>query len=220
MSDTLVLNRNFAAVHISSWQKAVSLMYQGHAQAVDENLQAYDFKDWLELSAQMKENPKGFVHSATMRVAVPEVIRLTRYDRMPRQDVKFTRHNIYEHYKFKCSYCGERKKTEELNLDHVVPRAQGGISSWTNLVPSCLPCNSIKKDGRLGDVYYPSVARLREMGYSHMAKLAGTKMRLLITPNKPKWRSPKTMVVQSPVPIPVSWQQLIDQKYWDSELEP
>jgi len=87
--DTLVLNRNYCAVHIASWQKAVSLMYQGHAQAVDGDLQSHDFETWAELSAQMKSNDKGFVHSATLTIAVPEVIRLTRYDRLPRQEVKF-----------------------------------------------------------------------------------------------------------------------------------
>jgi 5-methylcytosine-specific restriction endonuclease McrA len=219
MSDTLVLNRNFAAVHISSWQKAVSLLYQGHAQAVDENLVAYDFSDWVELSKQMKDNPKGFVHSSTLRVAVPEVIRLTRYDKLPRQDAKFTRHNIYQHYKFKCCYCGDKLSSKELNLDHVMPRALGGPTNWDNIVLSCLPCNAIKADRPIGDVFYPSAAELRRRGFDRLMRLAGQKMHLLVKPGKPKWHGIGTIVVQSPVPIPVSWQQLIDRKYWESELE-
>jgi 5-methylcytosine-specific restriction endonuclease McrA len=32
----------------------------------------------------------------------------------------------------------------ELTYDHVVPRAQGGITSWTNVVTCCIPCNARK----------------------------------------------------------------------------
>ena len=196
MSDTLVLNRNFCAVHISEWQKVISLLYQGHAQAVDENLQTYDFSDWCELSKNMESNGRGFVCSATLKVAIPEVIRLTRYDKLPNQQVKFTRRNIYEHYNNKCSYCGHQYSTKELNLDHVIPRSKGGGTNWDNIVLSCLPCNSRKDD--------------------MTPEQAG--MKLLVKPSRPKWRGIKTMTMLSPVPIPVSWQRLIDSKYWESEL--
>src|SRR5687768_11014485 len=106
MSDTLVLNKNYYAIHIMDWQRAISLLYQGHADALDENLQPYDFEDWKELSAVMESHPGRFVHTVTYRIAVPEVIRLTRYDRLPKAEVKFTRRNIYEHYGHKCCYCG------------------------------------------------------------------------------------------------------------------
>ena len=197
MGDTLVLNRNYHAVHISSWEKAVSLLYQGHAEAVDENLQTYDFENWCELSRQMKSNDKGFVHSSTLRVAVPEVIRLTRYDRLPRQEVKFSRHNVYSHYGNKCCYCGRQFPTSELNLDHVIPRSRGGPTNWYNIVLSCLPCNKHKED--------------------RTPEEAG--MRLLVKPSRPKWQGIKSIVVKSPVPIPVSWQTLLDMKYWESELD-
>ena len=38
----------------------------------------------------------------------------------------------------------------ELNLDHVIPRAQGGTSTWENVVCSCLRCNR-QKGGRSPD---------------------------------------------------------------------
>lgn len=219
MSDTLVLNKNYHAIHIIPWQKSVSLVYQGAAQAVDEGMVAYGFEDWVELTKQMKSNSKGFVNSATMRIAVPEVIRLTRYDKLPRQDVTFTRHNIYDHYKYKCCYCGDRMPTAELNLDHVMPRKLGGETNWFNIVLSCLPCNAIKDDKTLGSFNYPSVSRLKEMGYDRLLRLAGQPMRLLVKPSKPRWQGVRSIVVKSPIPLPVSWQRLIDTKYWESELE-
>jgi hypothetical protein len=39
-----------------------------------------------------------------------------------------------------CAYCGSRAST----VDHVIPRCQGGTTTWSNLVASCLPCNQIK----------------------------------------------------------------------------
>ena len=46
---------------------------------------------------------------------------------------------------YRCQYAGcSRRGT---TLDHVVPRCQGGLSTWSNLVACCLACNS-RKGGR------------------------------------------------------------------------
>lgn len=214
--DSLVLNKGFMAVHIATWEKAMSLIYQGAAQAVDENLQCYDFADWVELSSMMKDNAKGFVHTSTMRVAIPEVIRLTRYDRLPKQDVKFTRMNIYEHYGFQCCYCGHKFPTRDLNLDHVVPKSLGGKTTWDNIVLSCITCNTVKDDKPLGEATYPKDP---EKLPAHLKSKAGQHMKLLVKPSRPKWKGAKTVLMKAPLPIPVSWQKLIDKAYWDSELE-
>lgn len=215
-SDTLVLNMAYHAVHIADWQKAISLLYQGHAEAVDENLQAYNFADWVELSSMMKENAKGFVNSSTMKVAIPEVIRLTRYDRLPKQDVKFTRQNIYEHYGFKCCYCGGKFKTSELNLDHVMPKSRGGKTTWDNIVLSCITCNTVKDDRTPDEATYPIDPNKLP---THLKHKAGHKMTLLVKPSRPKWKGVRTVMMKAPMPIPVSWQRLIDKAYWEAELE-
>lgn len=200
--DTLVLNRNFYAVHISAWQKAISLLYTGQAKAVDDNLVTYDFNDWVELSKLMRESKSRFVHTSSLRIAIPEVIQLTKYDRLPRQEVKFTRKNILEHYDHQCAYCGKKfpkpskHEKPEWNLDHVIPRSRGGISNWDNIVLSCMPCNS-KKDNRT-----PAEAG----------------MVLRIKPHRPEWRGVKTLV-SGHVPIPISWQRLVDSKYWEGEID-
>src|SRR2546430_13419081 len=45
------------------------------------------------------------------------------------------------------SYCGRRLPRSDLNLDHVIPRAMGGKTTWENVVCSCIPCN-LRKGGR------------------------------------------------------------------------
>lgn len=198
MSDTLVLNRNFYAIHVMDWRRAMSLLYQDHADALDDNLQPYGFEEWRELSAAMEDHPSGFVHTSTFRLALPEIIRLRRFDRLPKGEVKFTRRNIYEHYHYTCCYCGRVFKTDELNLDHVAPRSRGGGTDWSNIVTACVPCNSRKGD--------------------HFPEEAG--MRLLVKPSRPKWKGVQSLIAFSlPVTVKASWQKIIDAKYWNGELE-
>ena len=80
------------------------------------------------------------------RLRVPEVITLTGYDRLPTRAVTFSRRNIFKRDRFQCQYCGVNPGGEELTIDHVVPRAQGGVSSWTNCVLACIDCNKRKAD--------------------------------------------------------------------------
>lgn len=197
-TDVLVLNRNYFAIQVCDWKKAFSLLFQGAAETVDENLQTYNFKDWADLSEMMKESPNGFINTPTLKLAVPEIIKLTTYSKLPRAQVKFTRSAIYNHYKNRCCYCGNIFKSSELNLDHVMPSSRGGKTNWSNIVTSCIPCNT-KKSNRTPD----------EAG-----------MTLLVRPTEPKWLGYKTLLeVRLPFTVKKSWQQFLDKAYWDTELE-
>lgn len=175
----------------------MSLLFQGSAVAVDDNLQTYNFEEWVEVSKTIKDNPKGYVCTSTMRIAVPEVIRLTKYNKLPDNDVKFTRHNIYEHYQYTCCYCSKECTTRELNLDHVLAKSKGGRTDWDNIVLACIPCNTKKGD--------------------KTPEEAG--MKLQVRPTRPKWRGVQTVLQQAPAPVPISWQRLLDRAYWDQELK-
>ena len=195
--DVLVLNRNFYAVHITPWQRALSLVYLDHARVVDQEYRTYSFEDWRELSQMIANHPAGYVSTPSFRIAVPEVITLRAYDKLPIGDVKFTRRNIYEHYSYKCCYCGKKFSTHELNLEHVLPRSRGGKTDWSNIVTACMPCNLRKAD------------KLPEEAH----------MKLLIKPSKPKWRGSASLVFRAPFKIKASWQRFIDNVYWNTELE-
>lgn len=52
--------------------------------------------------------------------------------------------------KNKCFYCGEvLKPGKHTAIEHLIPVSKGGTNKWTNLVYSCLPCNSQKHDSTL-----------------------------------------------------------------------
>lgn len=197
-ADVLVLNRNFKAIHIAPWQRAITLLCRGHAKVVDEDYSQYSFDEWRELSQLMTENPSGFVHSISFKMAIPDIIALTKYDRLHEREVTFTRRNIYKHYNNRCCYCGHMFRTEDLNLDHVFPKSRGGKANWENIVLSCLPCNSKKADRT------PAEAGLRSF----------------YVPSKPTWTKSFEIKVSTGIPMRMSWARIIDKEYWNAELQP
>ena len=142
-SRTLVLNRSYLPIHVTTVRRAFSLLYRGVARAVDEEYRTFDFADWSELSTARRES----VGLVDRLVRIPRVILLVSFDRVPRREVRFSRHNIFVRDGSTCQYCGVRHTRSELNLDHVVPRALGGATTWENVVCSCLDCNR-RKGGR------------------------------------------------------------------------
>ena len=124
---TLLLSCGRDPVALISWKRALTLFFSGKVEILEE----YD-----------KE-----VRSVSFVMRVPAVVKLLHKIPWLKRDVKFSRANIYARDEFTCQYCGEEKGSEELNLDHVVPRAQDGKTSWTNIVTSCIPCN-LKKGNR------------------------------------------------------------------------
>ncbi len=160
-SGVLVLNRVFQPVHITSVRRAFSLLYQGVAKALDEELQLFDFESWSALSAAQHDA----VQTVSRRIRVPRVVVLVAYEHLPKARVRFSRFNIYARDDSTCQYCGRRFSRSELNLDHVVPRSRGGSTNWENVVCSCVPCN-LRKGGRTPE----------EAG-----------MRLLRHPSRPRW---------------------------------
>jgi hypothetical protein len=137
---SLVLNRSYLPVHVTTVRRAFSLLYRGVAKAVDENYRTFDFADWTSVST-LDGEAVGLVGGL---VRVPRVILLVSFDRVPRREVRFSRHNIFMRDGSACQYCGERKARSELNLDHVVPRSRGGMTTWENIVCACLECNRLK----------------------------------------------------------------------------
>lgn len=196
-TDVLVLNNNFYAVQIISWRRALSLIYLDHARVVDEEYRTYNFEDWRELSNMSQAHPSGYIHTPSFKILIPDVITLRTFSGLPKSEVKFTRRNIYEHYGYKCSYCGKKFMTSELNLEHVLPRSRGGKTDWTNVVTSCIPCN-LKKGNRLPD----------EAG-----------MKLLVQPSKPNWSGPAAIAFRPGFKLKASWQRFVDNVYWNIELD-
>ena len=105
------------------WQAAVKLTYEDVVDVVAE----YD----------------DVVRSPSTEMRLPSVIALRRYVRQPHH-VAFTRFNVFLRDRFRCQYCGERFSASDLTFDHVIPRCEGGATSWENIVAACFRCNGDK----------------------------------------------------------------------------
>ncbi len=83
------------------------------------------------------------VRSPGFEMRLPSVIALKAYV-PPAKYPAFTRFNLFLRDRFSCQYCGNG---EDLTFDHMVPRSQGGRTTWENVVAACSLCN-LKKGGR------------------------------------------------------------------------
>ena len=129
---TLVLNRNWQPVGVATVARSLIKLFNGVARVVDPtDYQLYAWDDWIEQTPQADE---PCIKTKQLKVRAPEVMSLVRYDRVPSNAVTFSRRNIFKRDHFTCQYCGSQPGLGELTIDHVTPRAQGGVSSWTNCV--------------------------------------------------------------------------------------
>jgi 5-methylcytosine-specific restriction endonuclease McrA len=187
---TLVLNRNWQPVNVATVARALVLVWNESAHVVDpHDYQLYTWADWSKLEPRAKE---PFIQAVRFRLRVPEVITLNSYDRMPVATVTFSRRNIFKRDHNTCQYCGAQPGSEELTIDHVIPRSHGGVSSWENCVLACVACNKRKADRT------PEQAR----------------MRLHKQPLRPNW---KPLYAEHSLRI-ASWSKFVSEAYWSVTL--
>ncbi|HRQ74205.1 MAG TPA: HNH endonuclease [Phycisphaerales bacterium] len=196
----LVLNRLYVAVRVVSARRAFALLFRNHAEVIHvENGKYlnYDFATWAEIAELQREFEPAkhdWVRTVRCDLAVPRIIRLLGYDRLPVQQVKLNRRNLFARDRNRCQYCGAFFPTSELTIDHLIPRAQGGGDTWENLVCACVPCNA-RKGGRT-----PEQAHMR-----------------LIKPAVRPKRNPMISLRLGSEKY-ASWKAFLDEAYWSVEL--
>src|SRR5690606_18574429 len=159
----LVLNRYYIAVHIVTARRAFGLLYRDNAEVIyieDGQYMNYDFDAWLAHSAlarYSKSEYDDWIRAVRCEIQIPRVIRLTHFDRLPRQTLRFNRRNLFARDGHQCQYCGRRFPASQLSIDHVLPKSRGGTTTWENVVCSCVRCNTMK-GGRT-----PQEARMKLM---------------------------------------------------------
>lgn len=129
MSDVLLLNSDYNPISILplsviSWQHAVKLHFLGRVSILEE------YEDWI-------------IHSEKFEMKVPSVCVTKDYFSF-KKSAKFSRSNMYLRDMYQCQYCLEVFEHKELTLDHVIPRAEGGKTTWENSVTACKSCNHRK----------------------------------------------------------------------------
>ncbi|MBX7245008.1 MAG: HNH endonuclease [Candidatus Sumerlaeaceae bacterium] len=189
----LVLNRHWAAVHVTNVRRALILVFGDHAKVVTDDYSTHNFESWRDLS-QVSDSLRK-IATPSFQIAVPEVIMLTRFSKFPPRQVKFSRRNIYTRDNYTCQYCGVIPPKDELTIDHVIPRSRGGKSTWDNVVLACMRCNMKKGDRMPGEIG----------------------LKLPTQPRKPHWLECSHFQVR---PNENSlWQKFLDNAYWNVPLQ-
>jgi 5-methylcytosine-specific restriction endonuclease McrA len=129
MAEALVLNATYEPLCVVPGRRAVVLCLTAKAIAVSDTAEV--------------------VHSERASLAVPSVVRLTRFVRVPyRASVPLTRKAVFARDGGRCVYCG----AAATSLDHVVPRSRGGPHAWDNVVSACGRCNHVKADRGISEL--------------------------------------------------------------------
>lgn len=178
MEQTLLLNASFEAISVVHWQRAMTLFYQKKVEII---------------ASHDRE-----IRSVSFTFKMPSIVRLFKFVKVRRKldYVPFTRGNIYARDGYRCQYCGLSYPTQELTFDHVIPAAQGGLKTWTNIVTACVDCNRTKD------------ARTPEEAGMHLKRL----------PHKPK-SAPTIRLTVGLRHAPETWKDYLSMVYWNAELE-
>ncbi|NMM50539.1 HNH endonuclease [Marinigracilibium pacificum] len=118
----LLLNQDYSPLAVCTVNKAFILLF-------------------LDKAEMVREFAGEALHSVTRTFPKPAVVKLKRYINLPYKNVMLSRKNIFKRDDHKCQYCG---KSSDLTVDHLVPKAKGGKTTWSNLVTACKRCNTVK----------------------------------------------------------------------------
>lgn len=128
MGPSLVLNATYEPLGVVPARRAVVLVLADKAEVIHHDGEVF--------------------HSERLDIAVPSVIRLRYFVRVPYQRrAPLSRRAVFLRDGGRCQYCGGTAES----IDHVIPRSRGGEHTWENVVAACERCNSAKRDRLLED---------------------------------------------------------------------
>lgn len=192
----LVLNKHWSPIRLATTREAIGLVAKGSAWVLEPGTyQRHDLLSWNDVSRARDSLEGPVIRSQHLALVPPEVVVLSEYDGQAERSVVFSRRNIFKRDRYTCQYCGAQPGPHELTIDHVVPKARGGRSSWENCVLACLPCNKKKAD------------RLPHEIGMHPRR----------APRKPTWTAIARL---TPRLRRESWEDFLGRAYWEVELEP
>ena len=144
--NVLILNKHWIPINTTTARHSFALMYSENAKGImieEDKVVPLEWNEWVSLN--LKENDRT-VKTVKGFIKIPTVIVLTNYDKIPRQTIKFTQKNLWERDNFTCQYTGKKVTRTNGNIDHIIPRSQGGKTSWENCVIAHKEINAIKAD--------------------------------------------------------------------------
>lgn len=126
MKNVIVLNADYQFLNFCSWKRALVLVESGKAEV-------------LKASEKVVKTFSG-----AFTFAVPYVIKLVKMVRaIYKRKVPWSKTNVFIRDGYTCQYCG-KEGLKNPELEHIIPRSQGGKNTFENCVCSCKECNRKK----------------------------------------------------------------------------
>ena len=119
----ILLNADYSFLNTVNWKKAILLLSKGRVEV-------------LKFSKRVIRSAEGVV------MKVPSVLRLVKLIRiLYKTKVPFSKKNVMTRDGYECLFCGSKAN---LTIDHVIPKTNGGKSTFENCVTACYSCNNAK----------------------------------------------------------------------------
>jgi 5-methylcytosine-specific restriction endonuclease McrA len=144
--NVLILNKHWIPINTTTASHSFTLMYTDNAKGIlveEDSIVPLTWNEWVNLKANDNDRKIKTVNGF---IKIPNVIVLNHYDKIPRQIIKFTQKNLWERDNFTCQYTGKKISKLTGNIDHIIPKSQGGKTSWENCVLAHKEINAIKAD--------------------------------------------------------------------------
>lgn len=98
------------------------------------------FKDKVEVVSTWDE----YIHFGSGKIKYPSILRLKSPIKRNYFNANFSRTAVVKRDKSTCQYCAKKLSASNVTIDHVLPRAQGGGTTFINCVVACQACNNKK----------------------------------------------------------------------------
>lgn len=134
----LLINASYEPLRIISMKRAIDLVLQRKATVIEESGHR--------------------IRSALLDMAAPSVIKLNYFVKIPyKSRVPLNRRTLMARDNSECQYIVNGQSCSKVGntIDHVKPRAKGGLHEWTNTVACCSKHNQRKRDLELTEKDLP-----------------------------------------------------------------
>jgi 5-methylcytosine-specific restriction endonuclease McrA len=158
VGEVLVLNATYEPLSVVSVKRAVVLL--------------------LKEKAELIEAAEAKLRAENIMLPMPLVIRLVYFVKIPhRISLPVTRRGVLARDHYSCQYCGAAPLRKDLTIDHVLPRSQGGKTTWENVVTACKKCNGRKGSRTPAEANMSLLAQPKRPRYIAIATLASMEAR-------------------------------------------
>jgi 5-methylcytosine-specific restriction endonuclease McrA len=122
MKKTLLLDKVYRPISFISYRKMARLVMTGKANVIScwDGVSFYKGQEY------------------------PSIIVLKRYIRKKPLLPRFNFRGVFRRDYFTCQYTGISLPPSQLTVDHIIPKARGGKSTWENCVTASLEVNAAK----------------------------------------------------------------------------